>query len=241
MNYAQMSSLFRVEERPVGFAIASVANVLITIGATIALVVGAREGRDRRRDRQLHRHARRLRRRCSPTAATSSGSQFDRPLLRAMNRFGLPLVPGGARALGGQLHRPPLHRALRRPGRGRHLLAGGADLVGDHLPDDRVPARLARVRLLDPRRRRRAKRTYSYVLTYLLLLTCWMSLALAVLAPWLVDLLAPDGDFARSARRGAAPLLRDGRLLRLQRARDRDRTGAADAVQLDRHRRSRPP
>src|SRR5262249_44431694 len=44
MNYAQTTSLFRVEERPVGFAIASVANVLITIGATIALVVGAHKG-----------------------------------------------------------------------------------------------------------------------------------------------------------------------------------------------------
>ena len=44
MNYAQMTALFRVEERPVQFAIASVANVLITIGATIALVVGAHKG-----------------------------------------------------------------------------------------------------------------------------------------------------------------------------------------------------
>src|ERR1700720_2561197 len=44
MNYAQMTALFRVEERPVAFAIASIANVLITIGATIALVIGAHKG-----------------------------------------------------------------------------------------------------------------------------------------------------------------------------------------------------
>ena len=44
MNYAQMTALFRVEERPVSFAIASVANVLITIGSTIALVIGAHKG-----------------------------------------------------------------------------------------------------------------------------------------------------------------------------------------------------
>jgi O-antigen/teichoic acid export membrane protein len=50
-----------------------------------------------------------------------------------------------------------------------------------------------------------ARRTYSYVLTYLLLITCWMSLALGVLAPWLVDVLAPKGNFARSAE--AVPLL----------------------------------
>ena len=44
MNYAQITALFRVEQRPVAFAIATVANVLITIGATIALVVGAHKG-----------------------------------------------------------------------------------------------------------------------------------------------------------------------------------------------------
>ena len=43
------------------------------------------------------------------------------------------------------------------------------------------------------------------MLTYLLLITCWMSLALAVLAPWIVDLLAPKAAFARSA--DAVPLL----------------------------------
>ena len=32
-----------------------------------------------------------------------------------------------------------------------------------------------------------AKRTYAYVLTYLLFITCWMSLALGSLAPWLVE------------------------------------------------------
>ena len=40
MNYAQMTALFRVEQRPVSYAAASVANVLITIGSTVALVVG---------------------------------------------------------------------------------------------------------------------------------------------------------------------------------------------------------
>ena len=31
-----------------------------------------------------------------------------------------------------------------------------------------------------------AKRTYSYVLTYLLFVCCWISIALGTLAPWLV-------------------------------------------------------
>src|SRR5207237_4596369 len=36
-----------------------------------------------------------------------------------------------------------------------------------------------------------AKRTYSYVLTYLLFVCCWISLALGALAPWIVKVLAP--------------------------------------------------
>ena len=44
MNYMQVTALFRVEERSVAFAIASVANVLITIGSTIVLVVGFHKG-----------------------------------------------------------------------------------------------------------------------------------------------------------------------------------------------------
>jgi O-antigen/teichoic acid export membrane protein len=51
---------------------------------------------------------------------------------------------------------------------------------------------------------REARRTYSYVLTYLLFATCWLSLALGVLAPWLVRILATS-QFHRSAE--AVPLL----------------------------------
>ena len=113
MNYAQMTALFRVEERPVAFAIASVANVLITIGATIALVVGAHKGAIGAvignflgtltvyvvllayRRYQL-------------------GFQFDRALLRAMNRFGLPLVPSALALWAINLDRPPLHQRATR-------------------------------------------------------------------------------------------------------------------------------
>src|SRR5207249_1387846 len=37
-----------------------------------------------------------------------------------------------------------------------------------------------------------AKRTYSFVLTYLLFVCCWISLALGALAPWIVKILAPS-------------------------------------------------
>jgi O-antigen/teichoic acid export membrane protein len=46
---------------------------------------------------------------------------------------------------------------------------------------------------------REAKRTYAYVLTYLLFVCCWISIALGVLAPWLVHLLARGPGFGRAA------------------------------------------
>jgi O-antigen/teichoic acid export membrane protein len=92
MNYEQLTALFRVEERSTAFVSASLANVLITVGASVLLVVG------------LHKGA---------TGAVVGnflgtlavyvpllayrrfqlGLQFDRALFRQMNRFGLPLVP----------------------------------------------------------------------------------------------------------------------------------------------------
>src|SRR5205085_4916618 len=44
-----------------------------------------------------------------------------------------------------------------------------------------------------------AKRTYSFVLTYLVYVCCWVSLALGALAPWLVHVLAPKPEFRRAA------------------------------------------
>jgi O-antigen/teichoic acid export membrane protein len=92
MNYAQMTALFRVEERPVSFAIASVANVLITIGSTIALVIGAHKG-------AIGAVVGNFLGTLTVYAVLLGyrrfqlGWQFDRRLLREMNKFGLPLVP----------------------------------------------------------------------------------------------------------------------------------------------------
>ena len=45
MNYEQLTSLFRVEERSIAFVAArALANVLITVGATVLLVVGLDKG-----------------------------------------------------------------------------------------------------------------------------------------------------------------------------------------------------
>ena len=37
-----------------------------------------------------------------------------------------------------------------------------------------------------------AKRTYAFVLTYLLFICCWASLVLGLLSPWIVRILAPN-------------------------------------------------
>src|SRR5918911_5561300 len=44
MNYEQLTSLFRVEQRPVAFVVGSLTNVAITIATTIVLVAVADEG-----------------------------------------------------------------------------------------------------------------------------------------------------------------------------------------------------
>src|SRR5437763_4029992 len=92
MNYEQLTSLFRVEERPILFTFATLANLLVTVGATVVLVV--------------HFHERALGVVVGNWIGTLSvylvllgyrryqlGLQFDRRLFREMNRFGLPLVP----------------------------------------------------------------------------------------------------------------------------------------------------
>ena len=44
MNYEQLTALFRVEERSTAFVLASLANIAVTIGATVLLVVVWEQG-----------------------------------------------------------------------------------------------------------------------------------------------------------------------------------------------------
>ncbi|MFL5929075.1 MAG: oligosaccharide flippase family protein [Gaiellaceae bacterium] len=190
MNYQQLTNLFRVEERSVQFVIASVANILITVAATVLLVVG------------LHKGA---------TGAVVGnfvgtlavylvllayrryqlGLQFDTRLLREMNRFGLPLVPS-ALALWAITFIDRLFLNAYK----------GASEVGVYSLAVRVSSVIVFLmiafRLAWPAfaysidDESTAKRTYSYVLTYLLFVCCWISIALGTLAPWLVQILAPS-------------------------------------------------
>jgi O-antigen/teichoic acid export membrane protein len=198
MNYEQLTSLFRVEERSVQFVFASLANVLITVAATIVLVVA------------LHKDAvgvlvgNFFGTLCVYVALLAYrryqlGLQFDRGLLRAMNKFGMPLVPS-ALALWAI-------NFIDRFFIGQFKDQGE---VGVYSVAVRISSAI--VFLLIAFRTawpafaysieddREARRTYAFVLTYLVVVACWASLALGALAPWLVDLLtAPRFHRAQEA------------------------------------------
>ncbi len=196
MNYEQLTSLFRVEERSVAFVLASLANIFITVGMTVLLVVGLHKG---------------------PTGAVVGnfigtlcvylvllgyrryqlGLQFDRELFRQMNRFGLPLVPS-ALALWAINFIDRIFIAQYK-GQVEVGVYSVAVRISSAIVFLMVAFRLAwpafAYSIEDDRE---AKRTYAFVLTYLLVVCSWCSLALGVLAPWLVHVLAPKPEFRRA-------------------------------------------
>jgi O-antigen/teichoic acid export membrane protein len=198
LNYEQLTSLFRVEERPVLFAVATLANLLITVAATVLLVV--------------HFHQRAMGVIVGNWIGTLAvwvalvsyrryqlGLEFDRGLFRAMNRFGLPLVPA-------QLAIWTLNFA------DRVFIAKykGQTEVGHYSIGVRIASAtlllLTAFRLAWPafaysiEDDREARRTYGYVLTYVLFVTCWASTALALLAPWIVRLLTSRPEYYSGSR-----------------------------------------
>jgi O-antigen/teichoic acid export membrane protein len=198
LNYEQLTSLFRVEERPVLFTAATIANLLITVGATVLLVV--------------HFHQRAMGVIVGNWIGTLAvylallgyrryqlGLEFDRNLFRAMNRFGMPLVPA-------QLAIWTLNFVDRVFIAKFH----GQAEVGHYSIGVRIASAtlllLTAFRLAWPafaysiEDEGEAKRTYGYVLTYVLFVTCWASLGLALLAPWLARLLTGRPEFYEGYR-----------------------------------------
>jgi O-antigen/teichoic acid export membrane protein len=202
-NYTQLTSLFRVEERSVAYAIASVANVLITVVAmvlfvavfhwgAVGLVVGNFTGTlvvyvalVAYRSEQL-------------------GLEFDRSLFRKMQHFGMPLVPS-ALALWAInfIDREFLvwYKNLAEVG-----VYSVAIKIASILTFVMVAFRTAwpafAYSIEDDRE---ARRTYAFVLTYLLAIASWMALGLGALAPWWVHLLTSRHSYFR-AEKGIAVL-----------------------------------
>jgi O-antigen/teichoic acid export membrane protein len=197
MNWEQMLSLFRVEERSVAYVSASLANIGVTIAATLALVVALDQGAlgvvvgnfigtltiyvallGYRRE-QL-------------------GLQFDRRLFREMNRFGLPLVPSAL-----------MLWVTNFSDRFFLLKLADASEVGLYSVGVRIASAMAL--LLTAFRTawpafaysidddREAKATYAWVLTYVMAFMAWMATGLALLSPWLVDWIAAPA-FASSSK-----------------------------------------
>jgi O-antigen/teichoic acid export membrane protein len=204
MNYEQLTAVFRVEQRASRFLVASLANVAITIAATIVLVVGLDEG-------ALGVIAGNFTGTLAVYVALLGyrreqlGLELDRPLLGAMQRFGWPLVPSALALIAINFS-------------DRFFIANLSSLaeVGRYELGARIAS--AMVLLLSAFRMAwpgfaysiededEAKTTYAFVLTYLVALASWAALGLGLLAPWLVQLLAPTNEAFWPGERVVAPL-----------------------------------
>jgi O-antigen/teichoic acid export membrane protein len=186
-NYQQLTNLFRAEERSAAFAIASITNVIVTVAAmvvfvavfhwgAIGLVVGNFTGTlvvyvalVAYRTEQL-------------------GLEFDRTLFRGMQRFGMPLVPS-ALALW----------AINFVDREFLVWYTNKAEVGVYSAAVKIASVITFVMIAfrtawpafaySIEDDREAKRTYAFVLTYLLAFASWAALALGALAPWWTRLL----------------------------------------------------
>ena len=201
-NYQQLTALFRVEERSTAYAIASVANVLVTVAAmvlfvavfhwgAIGLVVGNFTG-------TLVVYLALLAYRTEQL-----GLEFDRELFRRMQSFGMPLVPS-ALALW----------AINFVDREFVSWYKGNAEVGVYSAAVKIASVITFVLIAfrtawpafaySIEDDREAKRTYAFVLTYLLAFSSWVALGLGALAPWWTKLLT-DPKYQR-ADKGVALL-----------------------------------
>jgi O-antigen/teichoic acid export membrane protein len=197
MNYEQITSLFRVEERSVAFVTASLTNIVLTVGATLLLVVALDEGPigvivGNFTGTLAVYVALLLYRR------EQLGLEFDRPLLREMNRFGVPLIPTALFLWVTNFS-------------DRLFLVHLADTTEVGLYSVGVRIASAMVLMLTAFRlawpafaysiedEREARRTYAFVLTYVILMTTWVATGLALLSPWIVQWIAAPA-FEESSR-----------------------------------------
>ncbi len=203
MNYEQLTSLFRVEQRSIAFVIASLVNIAVTIATTVVLVVVFEQG-------ALGVIVGNFTGTLVVYAALIGyrreqlGLQFDRGLQREMSRFGFPLVPSALALL-----------AVNFSDRFFLTRLSGLDEVGVYEVGVRIASAMVVVvtafRTAWPafaysiEDDDEARRTYGYVLTYVVLVTAWVATALGLLSPWLVRLLT-TGPGYEGASRVVAPL-----------------------------------
>jgi O-antigen/teichoic acid export membrane protein len=202
LNYEQLTSLFRVEQRSSAYVVATLANVAITIAATVVLVVVFHKGPIGvlvgNFTGTLIVYAALL-----LYSRHALGFQFNRKLYRAMNRFGLPLVPSAVALW-----------LTNFSDRFFLIKLTDAHEVGLYSIGVRVASALVLLltafRLAWPAFAysidddREAQHTYSFVLTYVVFICCWIALALGLLAPWIVKLITTEPFYP--AQNVVAPL-----------------------------------
>ena len=237
-NYQQLTALFRVEERSVAYAIASVANVLITVVAmvlfvavlhwgAVGLVVGNFVGTLSVYFALLAYRSEQL------------GLQFDRtvPPQDAALRDAARAV--GARALGDQLRRPATSSSTTTASTEVGIYSTAikvASVVTFVVIAFRTAWPAFAYSIEDDRA---AKRTYAFVLTYLLTFASWL-VPRARRACTLARRAADDseiparGEGRRAARLRASPLYAGYTVLAIGSGR-----ATEDAAELGRDRRRR--
>ena len=192
VNYAQMTNLFRAEQRSVAFSLATLANIAVTVPLTVILVVVYKEGPlgiivgNFSGTLVLYLVLLAYRR-------EQLGLQFDRTLLHALNRFGLPLMAAGLALwvtnFGDRLMLSKLlHGSYRLTEVGQYSLANKISSAMVLLFTAFQIAWPAFAYSIEDETA--AKRAYSYVLTYLMFIAAWAAIALSLFAHWIVHLLA---------------------------------------------------
>ena len=197
VNYSQMTNLFRAEKRSVAFSLATLANIAVTVGLTVLLVVVYHRG-------PLGIIVGNLSGTLLVWAALlvyrreQLGLQWDGKLLRSMNRFGVPLMVAALamwvtnfsdRLLISKL----LHGADRLTQLGQYSLANKISSAMVLLFTAFQIAWPAFAYSIEDEKE--AKRAYAFVLTYLMLIASWAALALSLFAPWLAHWLGRKSGY----------------------------------------------
>ena len=197
VNYELTIALFRVQERPLAFSVRTIIDLLLTAGFTYLLIVVLDMGP------------------FGLLLGTYLGSLVvwagvlveqrawvgwgvDRPLLREMLAFGVPLMPAGAAMWAVTLINRPIVLAVSTPatlgilgagfriGTGVLLLVNAFQLAW--------PAFAYSIKDDDE-----AKRTYAAVMGAYLAVMGWAALALALIAPWFLRLLTTEPYWGAAA------------------------------------------
>jgi len=191
VNYLQMTNLFRVEQRSLAFSLATVANVAVTIGITAILVVVYHKGPlgiivgNFSGTLVIYLVLLAYRR-------EQLGLQFDRKLLRNLNRFGFPLLGAGLAMwvmnFGDRVMlRKLLHGAYAVNQLGQYSIAYKiASALVLLFTAFQIAWPAFAYSIEDDGE---AKRTYAFVLTYLMYVAAWAAVGLSLFAPWIVRLV----------------------------------------------------